>query len=396
MDNYDIVIGNIKKLKKKEIGNLVENIPSLGIAKLITRANIIDLVKKLTDEGLDSLNIYILLFAITEDFNEVKKIFQLLYNQNIAISPEVFSKMLEFTDNFYDAIYVIETMKSIGIVPNKHNYSRCIQLAKTSVTAKALMQEMKDNNLDFIPAIFAYLINLQSNYKDARIVFEEAKAINCFAEPLYYYLINKTENPSQFDKVKLEMEQKGLRFKEHLCQSFKKSYHEESINSTRKAYNFHFIKMYPTSIEILLSYLDSKESTETSTINSNTNVEFLPIDDVSDYPEGAKAYRTHTIAERNPQVIKKAKERFAFFHNGNLFCEACGFNFNEIYGSRGNNFIEGHHKKLVSEMQKGETTKIEDIALLCSNCHRMIHRKPLISVEELSALLKRTTKKETI
>ncbi|WP_236887482.1 HNH endonuclease [Clostridium argentinense] len=71
-------------------------------------------------------------------------------------------------------------------------------------------------------------------------------------------------------------------------------------------------------------------------------------------------------------------------NNGRLFCEACGFDFFEVYGERGKDFIEGHHTKFVSELSDGDMTRVEDIAMLCSNCHRMIHRKSVLTVSELA------------
>ncbi len=39
-------------------------------------------------------------------------------------------------------------------------------------------------------------------------------------------------------------------------------------------------------------------------------------------------------------------------------------------------------------MADGEETKIEDIAMVCANCHRMLHRKiPWLSIKELNKLL---------
>lgn len=111
--------------------------------------------------------------------------------------------------------------------------------------------------------------------------------------------------------------------------------------------------------------------------------------EAEEYPEGKRAYRTHRVIERNQKVIKEAKRQFAKKHHGRLFCEACKFDFIKVYGDRGKNFIEGHHKKLVSQMIEGEKTKVEDIAMLCSNCHRMIHKKPLLCVEELAELISR-------
>lgn len=110
-------------------------------------------------------------------------------------------------------------------------------------------------------------------------------------------------------------------------------------------------------------------------------------DEAEEYPEGKRAYRTHRIIERNQKVIKEAKKQFALKHDGRLFCEACKFDFTKVYGDRGKDFIEGHHKKLVSQMKAAEKTKVEDIAMLCSNCHRMIHKKPLLSVDKLAELI---------
>jgi hypothetical protein len=102
-----------------------------------------------------------------------------------------------------------------------------------------------------------------------------------------------------------------------------------------------------------------------------------------EYSEGREYYRLHKMRERNPFVIERAKSSFMKKH-GRLFCEVCGTDFSIVYGERGKDLIEGHHRKLVSKMKEGDKTKVEDIAMLCSNCHRMIHRKPILSVEQLA------------
>ena len=45
----------------------------------------------------------------------------------------------------------------------------------------------------------------------------------------------------------------------------------------------------------------------------------------------------------------------------------------ETYGLHGNAFIECHHNIPIRAGQR--ITQIEDLALVCSNCHRMFHRK---------------------
>ncbi|UPK52247.1 HNH endonuclease [Bacillus sp. H8-1] len=110
-------------------------------------------------------------------------------------------------------------------------------------------------------------------------------------------------------------------------------------------------------------------------------------EDDEGFPEGKLELKQHLVRERNPEVIKLAKERFLKLRD-NLFCEVCGFDFKEHYGNLGEGYIEGHHTKPVSEMAENEQTKVEDIALVCANCHRMLHRmRPWLSVNELKRLL---------
>ncbi|WP_179087857.1 HNH endonuclease [Paenibacillus amylolyticus] len=109
--------------------------------------------------------------------------------------------------------------------------------------------------------------------------------------------------------------------------------------------------------------------------------------DGEEFSEGRLLYRLHSVRERNPRLVKQAKELFLKKHH-RLFCEACGFDFKAFYGELGERYIEAHHKKMLSAMEPGETTKVEDLAMLCSNCHRMIHKKENMTVEELSELIK--------
>lgn len=110
-----------------------------------------------------------------------------------------------------------------------------------------------------------------------------------------------------------------------------------------------------------------------------------PVDeDESGFEEGA--FKEHRIRERNKALVKAAKARFKTLH-GRLYCTACGFDFAETYGGLGADFIEAHHIKPVSKMQPGETTRIGDLAMVCSNCHRMLHKDGELTVEVLRAKL---------
>lgn len=103
--------------------------------------------------------------------------------------------------------------------------------------------------------------------------------------------------------------------------------------------------------------------------------------------EGKVLTRLHRSRERNRKIVKRKKDRILQKH-GKLECECCGFNFKQTYGDRGDGFIECHHREAVSNYKKGQKTKLQDLALVCSNCHRIIHRKrPWLTVEELKVRL---------
>jgi putative restriction endonuclease len=97
----------------------------------------------------------------------------------------------------------------------------------------------------------------------------------------------------------------------------------------------------------------------------------------------------HLIRERNSKIVIKAKEKFKLEHEGKFFCQVpnCGFIFTDIYGERGDNFIEAHHKRPISERVGNEETEVDDFIMVCSNCHRMIHRKPWLTEDELKELI---------
>lgn len=101
--------------------------------------------------------------------------------------------------------------------------------------------------------------------------------------------------------------------------------------------------------------------------------------------EGQILSRVHRYRERDASLVGKKKERFVKEHS-RLFCECCGFDFSENYGEHGKGYIECHHTKPVSELEAGGATKLSDLVMLCSNCHRMIHRsRPWLSIDDLKS-----------
>lgn len=88
--------------------------------------------------------------------------------------------------------------------------------------------------------------------------------------------------------------------------------------------------------------------------------------------------------ERSPENRYKAIK----IHG--MSCMACGFNFEKVYGEIGKSYIEVHHVVPLSSIDEEIIVNPEtDLITVCSNCHRMIHRRKnhVLSLEELNNLI---------
>lgn len=108
--------------------------------------------------------------------------------------------------------------------------------------------------------------------------------------------------------------------------------------------------------------------------------------------EGKKKTITSQVYERSRLLRDKAIEYYS--QDGKIICQACGFDFYETYGEIGKGFIEIHHQKPIYQYEGTDITKfvndaVKDLSPLCSNCHRMIHRKrgQTLSVQELKDII---------
>lgn len=107
-----------------------------------------------------------------------------------------------------------------------------------------------------------------------------------------------------------------------------------------------------------------------------------------EFPEGREYEMRHKARERNPTLVEKAKAQFRDRY-GRLFYEVCFFDFQITYGMAGEGFIEAHHKVPLSELESGAKVRIADLALVCSNCHRILHRRrPWLTISALRKIIK--------
>lgn len=98
------------------------------------------------------------------------------------------------------------------------------------------------------------------------------------------------------------------------------------------------------------------------------------------YGEGQLFREEQYLRKRNRELIIKKK------NTSNYTCEVCGLNFESKYGAIGRNFIEAHH--LISIANGARVSSLDDIALVCPNCHAMLHKKnPPYTIDELRRII---------
>lgn len=108
--------------------------------------------------------------------------------------------------------------------------------------------------------------------------------------------------------------------------------------------------------------------------------------DFNSKTEGGLKVRVSKSIERNSRLRQIALEIHGYK------CQVCDFDFELKYGEWGKKFAEVHHIVPISKFKdkKRITNPATDLAVLCSNCHSMVHRKKdiTLSLDELRSKLK--------
>lgn len=136
----------------------------------------------------------------------------------------------------------------------------------------------------------------------------------------------------------------------------------------------------PEEVRLLAELIKSKrkEVKLEDFINTESDEEFM---------EGRVIEKIHKKLERSGSAPKRKKE-YVLKKKGKLVCEACGFNFEKVYGTLGEGFAECHHQVVLSSLGGVAATRLSDLAIVCSNCHKMLHRKrPWMTIDELRRII---------
>lgn len=110
----------------------------------------------------------------------------------------------------------------------------------------------------------------------------------------------------------------------------------------------------------------------------------IPIDietacdqELEDFAEGEMRRRFVVHRKREKKLRQEKIDAHMAKNYGKLICEVprCGFDFESKYGKLGQGYAQVHHLKPLSKVEhEGTKNTIDDLAVVCANCHVMIHK----------------------
>ena len=151
------------------------------------------------------------------------------------------------------------------------------------------------------------------------------------------------------------------------------------MNASAKVNQGYFFRFNIEGVSLLLSHVSPTDRLA-AWLEQIRSAGESDADDVATRLAEPARFSAHRRRERNPQLASAAKRIHGYA------CQVCHFDFSQAYGDIGIGYIEAHHVVPLSQLDPAEEVVLspeDDFAVVCANCHRMLHRKPYPSVEEL-------------
>lgn len=112
-------------------------------------------------------------------------------------------------------------------------------------------------------------------------------------------------------------------------------------------------------------------------------VQGRPVDETARALEGAAT--ESKSRRRNPTLRRKALAK------ANGVCAVCGTDFKSYANGLGQRCLVVHHTRQIRDYDDIEETKLSDLAVVCANCHMLIHTdsEQALSVSQVAALIRK-------
>lgn len=140
--------------------------------------------------------------------------------------------------------------------------------------------------------------------------------------------------------------------------------------------------MINSAIELYEKFYKNKNNSEESikTAHQSYDKDRDRLEEV--YVEGKQNQYVITHHERNTDARLKCLEKYGYS------CNICNFNFEDVYGDIGKNYIHVHHIEPISQNSgEYEVDPIKDLIPVCPNCHVMLHTKHKVTIEQLKKIV---------
>lgn len=123
---------------------------------------------------------------------------------------------------------------------------------------------------------------------------------------------------------------------------------------------------------------DLKEAFDTVYENRDRASCIETFDENTTINEGTQSIIQTNVYKRSKKLREEAIRYYTI--NNKIKCRICCFNFEDFYGEYGRGFIEIHHQKPIFQFNGDDTEQtiteaLRNVIPVCSNCHRMIHRR---------------------
>ncbi|MCY1042128.1 HNH endonuclease [Corallococcus sp. bb12-1] len=139
---------------------------------------------------------------------------------------------------------------------------------------------------------------------------------------------------------------------------------------------------FPTSVDAVSIFVEEiqelvADRRRADALGTLEGAKHIPPDSANNdagFPEGEE-FQRYIVHRHRERKLRMAKINEVLESTGGLACEVpgCTFDFKKTYGALGDGFAHVHHITPLSSLKGIRITKLDDLAIVCANCHAMIH-----------------------
>jgi len=106
-------------------------------------------------------------------------------------------------------------------------------------------------------------------------------------------------------------------------------------------------------------------------------------------PSAISGWEGDSVEYRSYRRKRDQKLKRAAFRAANGVCSVCDVDYSKILKGAGVRVLQVHHKQQLGQMDTPRLNSLDDLAVVCANCHALLHVNPkrALKVEALKSML---------